>query len=71
MKPRKGEVFARNSSLAIEIIKDDKYGLEFYVWNRRTNSIVGHYKIPLLTHCRDSWQDIEPIKEKRNESQTK
>ncbi len=62
-KPHKDkEVFAKKSSLAIEIHSDTKYELKFYVYNRRTHSIVGDYKIPLLDHCKNSWQDIEPIK---------
>ena len=61
-KERKGELFAKKSSLAIEIHKDSEYELKFYVYNRRTGSIVGDYKIPLLTHCKDSWQNVDPIK---------
>lgn len=60
-KERKGELFAKKSSLAIEIHEDSNRELKFYVYNRRTGSIVADYKIPLLDHCKNSWQDIEPI----------
>ena len=39
-KPNKGEVFAKNSSLALAINKDKQYEFTFYVWNRRTNRII-------------------------------
>jgi len=61
-KERKGELFAKNSSLAIEIHEDTKHDLKFYVYNRRTHSILSDYKIPLLDHCKNSWQNVEPIK---------
>jgi hypothetical protein len=55
------EIFAKKSSLAIQIQKDSEHELKFYVYNRRTHSILGFYEIPLLEHCKDSWQNVEPI----------
>lgn len=66
--PNQNRIYCKKSSLAIEIQEDSKYELKFYVFNRRTRSIIGQYRIPLLQHCRDSMQNVEPIiiKKKRN-----
>lgn len=61
MKPSKNEVFAKNSSLALQIHEDTDYEFSFYVYNRRTNSIIGWYKISLLEHCRRTMLDVTPI----------
>jgi len=63
--PKQDRIYCKKSSLAIEIQEDNKYELKFYVFNRRTRSIIGQYRIPLLQHCRDSMQNIEPILAKK------
>lgn len=74
-KPYKdgSEIFAKKSSLAIEVYQDNTNEFRFYVYNRRTHSILADYKIPLLDHCKNSWQDVEPIvrpKPKKKEYKT-
>jgi len=59
--PDKNEIFAKNSSLAIEVREDTENGLSFYVWNRRTGSILHRYEVTLMKHCRDSYQEVESI----------
>lgn len=65
INPNQKEIHSRQSSLALQIHHDDKYEFSFFVFNRRTRSIIGHYKILLMQHCRDSMQNIEPIKRKK------
>lgn len=59
------QIRAKNSSLAIDIFHDDANEFSFYIFNRRTHSIIAHYKIPLMQHCRDSMIDVRPIIKKR------
>ena len=60
--PDKNEIFAKHSSLSITLHEDDEHTFSFYIWNRRTRSIISRYDIPLLEHCRYSMQDVRPIK---------
>jgi hypothetical protein len=59
--PNQTEIRAKKSSLAIQINKDDEFEFSFFVYNKRTGSIISFYKIPLLQHCRDSMQNVSPI----------
>ena len=61
MKPSKDEVFFKNSSLAIQIHEDTEHEASLYVYNRRTRSIIAKYEVPLMEHCRNSMQDVDPI----------
>ena len=62
MKPAKDEVFFKKSSLAVQIHEDTEYEASVYIYNRRTSSIIAKYEVPLMTHCRNSMQNVEPIK---------
>jgi len=57
----KTEIFAKESSLAIEVREDTDTGFSFYVYNRRTGSILHRYEVTLMDHCKDSYQDVAPI----------
>jgi len=59
--PQKNEIFAINSSLAVSVFKDDNNSFNIHIWNRRDNSIIAKYVIPLLEHCRFSLQNVDPI----------
>lgn len=62
MKPAKDEIFFKKSSIAVQIHHDTEHDAAVYFYNRRTNSIVGYFKLPLMVHCRESMQNVEPIK---------
>ena len=64
-KPLKYDLSAKHSSLAIRIYEDSEYGLSFYVYNRRTRSILHKYEVSLMEHSRLSLLDAEPIEFKR------
>lgn len=59
--PNQTEIRAKRSSLAIELYEDSDTELRFYVFNRRTRSIIAKYEIPLLEHCRKSMLNVTPI----------
>ena len=59
--PNQTEIQAKQSSLAIRVNEDDKYGLSFYVYNRRNRSIIHKYEVTLLEHCRRALLNAEPI----------
>lgn len=59
--PTQTQIRAKKSSLAIQINKDNNDEFSFYVFNKRTSSIISKYKIFLLEHCRNSMQNVEPI----------
>ena len=69
-KPNKTELFAKNSSLAISIHKDNKFDFDFHIYDRHTRRIIYEGSIPLVTLR--SFMDLDKIvkpkrKKKKND----
>lgn len=61
-KPNNDELFAKHSSLAIQIYRDSAGDFDVFVYDRRTGRIIAQLDIALVT-LRD-YMDLTPIKRK-------
>lgn len=57
------ELRAMNSSLAILIDEDDKFGFAFYVYDRKTRCIISKYDV--IINWIQKLDDLSPIKKRR------
>lgn len=67
-KPSKNELFAKKSTLALQIDEDDELGFGGYIYDRKSKLIVSDFKVRVNTITKIDDLEI-PKKQKKKEKE--